>query len=146
MNALQIYLVMQLDMIVIGCVCSTAVFIGLYWHARLSSGGRNAELEVWHDRIYRDRNNECFRNEEYLAAEILHVKELRKQRDSVRKKERCFLWLASALFATSFLLPSTKTAAVMLILPQIANSETIRGEAIELYQLAKDALCETQAP
>ena len=38
------------------------------------------------------------------------------------------------------LIPSTKTAAAMVIVPAIANNETIRKESGELYGLAKQAL------
>lgn len=42
-------------------------------------------------------------------------------------------------------LPSTKTAAAMIVLPAVANaatSETVQREAGELYGIAKDALRE----
>lgn len=49
----------------------------------------------------------------------------------------------AVLLVTSALLPSSKTAAAMLILPAITSDnvvEAIKPEARELYDLAKDAL------
>ena len=48
---------------------------------------------------------------------------------------------AVAVMAAIFL-PSTKTAAAMVIIPAIANNEAIQKEAGDLYQLAKQALRE----
>lgn len=45
--------------------------------------------------------------------------------------------LVSAVYA---FLPSSKTAAAMIVLPALANNETVREEAGELYDLAKGAL------
>lgn len=36
-------------------------------------------------------------------------------------------------------LPSSKTAAAMFVLPAVVNNETVQGEAAELYGLAKQA-------
>lgn len=56
-----------------------------------------------------------------------------------------FTPLVSATFVAALLyafVPSTKTAAAMIIIPKIANSETIQREAEDLYGLAKRALVE----
>lgn len=45
-----------------------------------------------------------------------------------------------ALFVVSIFVPSTRTVAAMVIVPAIANNETIRKESGELYDLAKQAL------
>ena len=47
-------------------------------------------------------------------------------------------FLVAAL--TAALLPSSKTAAAMVVIPAIANNEKIQDEASELYQLAKQGL------
>jgi hypothetical protein len=47
-----------------------------------------------------------------------------------------------ALFAVNGLLPSSKTAAVMIVLPAVANNENIQREAGELYQIAKQGLAD----
>lgn len=39
-------------------------------------------------------------------------------------------------------IPSTKTAAAMIVLPAVANSETVQTEAADLYRLAKKALAD----
>ena len=47
-------------------------------------------------------------------------------------------WLVAV--ALAIFLPSTKTAAAMVVLPAIVNNEAIRKESGELYDLAKQAL------
>lgn len=47
-------------------------------------------------------------------------------------------FLAAVL--TAAILPSSKTAAAMIVIPAIANNEKIQDEAGELYQLAKQGL------
>lgn len=39
-------------------------------------------------------------------------------------------------------LPSTKTAAAMIVLPAVANNETVQTEAVDLCRLAKKALAD----
>lgn len=56
------------------------------------------------------------------------------------------IWLAVPLLAVNALLPSSKTAAAMIIIPAIANNETIQKEAADLYGLAKQALTEAIKP
>lgn len=48
--------------------------------------------------------------------------------------------LTVTLFAVAVFLPTTKTAAAMVVLPAIVNNEEVKGEARELYDLAKSAL------
>ena len=48
--------------------------------------------------------------------------------------------VACLLAVAVTLLPTSKTAAAMVIVPAIANNETIRKESGELYDLAKQAL------
>jgi TctA family transporter len=51
--------------------------------------------------------------------------------------------IAGALLSVlSGFVPSTKTAATMIVLPAIVNNETLHKEAGELYGLAKQALKE----
>lgn len=50
--------------------------------------------------------------------------------------------LGIACAVTASFIPSTKTAAAMIVLPSIANNETLHREAGELYGLAKQALKE----
>jgi len=58
------------------------------------------------------------------------------------------IWLAwvIACFAIAPFVPSSKTAAAMVLIPAIANNETVQKEAGELYQLAKDGLKELVKP
>lgn len=48
--------------------------------------------------------------------------------------------LAAIVFTAAAFLPSTKTAAAMVVVPAIANNPRIQSEAGDLYQLAKEAL------
>lgn len=53
---------------------------------------------------------------------------------------------AIAFAFLSAILPSSKTAAAMLIIPAIANSVTIQNEAKDIYALAKQGLSELVKP
>ena len=55
---------------------------------------------------------------------------------------RMLLFAMLPLWTAATLIPSTKTAAAMVVIPAIANNETIRKEAGDLYALAKQALRE----
>lgn len=54
------------------------------------------------------------------------------------------VWMLALL--TAIFLPSSKTAAAMLIIPAIANSVTIQNEAKDIYALAKQGLSELVKP
>jgi hypothetical protein len=54
------------------------------------------------------------------------------------------LWLP--IVAAAIFIPSTKTAAMMVVVPRIANNEAIQREAGDLYGIAKDALRELAKP
>lgn len=58
----------------------------------------------------------------------------------IRRWAKVCFWMAPLFLIAAVLTPSTKTAAAMIVLPAIANSETLRKEAGELYGLAKEAL------
>ncbi len=67
------------------------------------------------------------------------------QREAVEGKRqlraaKAFAFVAIPFVALSALIPSSKTAAAMYVIPAVANNETLRKEAGELYGLAKDAL------
>jgi hypothetical protein len=52
-------------------------------------------------------------------------------------------YLCAAMFASwlaCLFLPSSKTAAAIIVLPAIANNETVQTEAADLYKLAKQAM------
>lgn len=59
---------------------------------------------------------------------------------------RILVFIVAPLFTLAVLLPSTKTAAAMIVVPQIVNSPTIQHEAGDLYNLAKEALRDAIAP
>lgn len=60
----------------------------------------------------------------------------------VPKKSTALLIFGILCGVTSSLVPSTKTAAAMLVVPAIVNNERLQKEASELYQIAKKALKE----
>lgn len=65
---------------------------------------------------------------------------------SVKKLSlRLFIACVVPGLITAFI-PSTKTAAAMVVVPQIINSPTIQHEAGDLYKLAKEALQQAIAP
>lgn len=55
----------------------------------------------------------------------------------IGKKAAVILVVSGLLAAFT---PSSSTAAAMIVIPKIANSETIQKEAGDLYDIAKDAL------
>src|SRR5690242_15961892 len=59
---------------------------------------------------------------------------------------RRLVYIVVPVFVLAAFLPSTKTAAAMIIVPQIVNSPTIQHEAGDLYKLAKEALRDAIAP
>ena len=70
-------------------------------------------------------------------------REERKASWAVRAKARKrVLAVALTLFVINSFVPSTKTAAAMVVLPAIANNQTLQREAGELYGIAKQALKE----
>lgn len=52
------------------------------------------------------------------------------------------LYYLVPMFVVFIFIPSSKTIAMMVAIPAIANSEPIQKDLPELYQLAKDALKE----
>jgi hypothetical protein len=54
--------------------------------------------------------------------------------------------ILAPLAIAAALVPSSKTAAAMVVLPAIANNQTIQREAGDLYGIAKDALRNLAAP
>lgn len=54
--------------------------------------------------------------------------------------------LAGILLMLNAFIPSTKTAAMMLVIPAVANNQAIQKEAGDLYGIAKDALRELARP
>lgn len=54
--------------------------------------------------------------------------------------------IAIGCMVALFMVPSTKTAAAMIVVPQIVNSPTVKHEAGDLYKLAKQALQQAIEP
>jgi cobalamin synthase len=121
-SAWDVYLVMQLDSV--SCLANaltllafaaTAICIG--WHA-MSAG---EDHWSWNQQKLPERQE--FR---------------RKLRGSAKKAAAVALTFA----VITALIPSSKTVAAMIVLPAIANNETVQTEAADLYKLAKKALAE----
>ncbi len=78
-----------------------------------------------------------------LAVKFPELASSKQEAATGRAQVRVAKRMAAALipiFVLAALLPSTKTAAAMYVIPAVANNETLRKEAGELYGLAKDAL------
>lgn len=117
-TAWDIYWVMQLD--AIGAVVSfIAISLCLITAIAFVLGGIN----------------------KYEASEWPSISEGKKELGLARQAyAKRMLLPAATLLLLSALTPSTKTAAAMLIIPKIANSEVIRREADDLYTIAKEAM------
>jgi uncharacterized membrane protein len=118
MNAFSLYLILQLDSIgttlaIVSIVGALASVIGL-----IVAG--------------------CQRGDEnWRAGGVDHTVS-----NAIFKYAKRGLITCVALFAFNGLLPSSKTAAVMIVLPAVANNENIQREAGELYQIAKQGLAD----
>lgn len=123
MNAWNIYIVMQLD----------SISDGLSFISLLSLSC--AAICV----IANGLDRHAFDNSPIMLyeGEETDLKEKWASRDKARNKLLAF---ALPLFFVNMFIPSTKTAAAMVVLPAIANNETIKAEASDLYQLAKMGL------
>ena len=78
--------------------------------------------------------------------------EMESSKKEARAAATCFRMtkLISPFFVIFFLAgvltPNAKTVAAMILIPAIANNETVQNEASEIYQLAKDGLRELVKP
>ena len=109
----EVYLVMQLDKIEAGSVLVCLLLVGLCLFLWLTIAGRAD-----------------------------HLKETDEYAKWVQLAKLFSVGLVGMVIFTT-LLPSTKTAAAMLILPAITSDEVVEplgNEARELYDLAKQAL------
>jgi hypothetical protein len=126
-SAWDVYWVMQLDSIVAAFGAATfllvaiAVAAGIAW---IFAKG-DSDPEAW------------------LTPEF-KAKALRNRNSLPALRAACLKLSVAAISSLLVLglLPSTKTAAAMVVLPAIANNETLHTEAGELYGLAKQALKE----
>jgi hypothetical protein len=64
----------------------------------------------------------------------------------IRGYVRRMLKFGIPAFIVSCLIPSSKTIAIMVVLPAIVNSEPIQQDLPELYRIAVDALKEQLQP
>jgi hypothetical protein len=102
-------------------LCAVAVSVWISW----ISAKENCDPEAWF-------------SPEFKAKAL-------RNRNSLPALRAACLKLSVAAISSLLvlgLLPSTKTAAAMVVLPAIANNETLHTEAGELYGLAKQALKE----
>ena len=73
---------------------------------------------------------------------------LQSDETSIKRARKLRIWAVGALAVgvlsslVAVAIPSSKTIAMMVAIPAIANSEPIQKDIPELYQLAKDALKE----
>lgn len=118
----QIYLVMQLDSIrdLFGGIAISLIFGSVVIGAFVLMHASDDEYS-WNIDRKDDRKN--------------------KRAGFVRAIRIAFPFAAVCLFAQA-VIPSSKTAAAMIVIPAIANSEVLQKEAGDLYQLAKQGLRE----
>jgi hypothetical protein len=75
---------------------------------------------------------------EEAAAEELDV----QSQNDLKTCKRAWA-VGVALFGAATMFPSSKTIALMVVIPALLNSEPIQKDLPELYQMAKDALKQT---
>lgn len=116
----QIYWVMQLDSISAGLTfitCFGLVIVGgsILW-------------------------NTLSKNDAKEFPSLCNVEERKIQWESRDKWRNRTLLFILPLFFFNMLIPSSKTAAAMIVIPAIANNQRVQSEASELYDLAKIGL------
>jgi len=122
MNAWTIYWILQLDTINFVLVALT-LGIGAFAGITAIAGALNKSSGTFYPELSSSKKE----------------RELGEAQSRTAKRMLTPFFILAALAAFS---PSTKTAAAMVIVPAIANNETIRKEAGDLYSLAKQALRE----
>lgn len=129
-SAWDIYWVMQLDSIG-GAVFVLALSAFIAAVVLLIMGGCNAHEvpEEWGSDVYRIKAQRALARAPALIG-----------------AGKRLAFLAAFLAIAVALTPSTKTAAMMLVIPAVANNEAIQREAGDLYGIAKDALRELAKP
>lgn len=128
-TAWDIYWVMQLDSI--GALLFALAMI---------SGGTALALSVW-TAMHACDDAYSWNESKTEARKAFRAELLRRANQAA-----C---VAVVMFVAATAVPSTKTAAAMIVLPalsDIASSETVQHEAGELYGIAKDALRELARP
>lgn len=121
----EIYVVLQMDDVkdaLTGLGAISGVAAALAGFVALAGGGHSSY----------DNKDDIERRASFRSAAI--------------KRYKLSLAVAVLSASSAVLLPSTKTLAAMLIIPAIANNETVQQEASELYTMAKDALKEAIKP
>ena len=131
-TAWDIYWVMQLDSIAVA-----VALLGLGFGAVTVVAGVLGFMDrdlagIYEDSSY-DEGRERYRR--YVASGAAKL----------RMARRAAMFCVPILLVATFI-PSTKTAAMMLVIPAVANNETVQREAGELYGIAKDALRELARP
>ena len=59
---------------------------------------------------------------------------------SVKRVWKKLRWILPPILLLALIMPNTKTLATAIVLPAVANNETIQEEAGDLYNIAKSAL------
>lgn len=122
LTAWDVYWVMQLDSISsgIGTIAGVGILLA-------------AVLSVWNG----------VSNFDTAQFPSLCDKDARRAACGARAKTRNRIAAtALPLYLLAAFIPSTKTAAAMVVVPAIVNNQTLQNEAGELYDLAKRALSE----
>lgn len=131
-SAWDIYWVMQLDSIhcaifILALALSAISLIGL-----VSTWWNNDFAKIYENSTYEEGKKKYA---QYTASI-----------ETGKKTFKRFLPYAFAAISVASFLPSSRTAAAMIVIPAIASNETIQREAGDLYQIAKDGLRELVKP
>lgn len=86
-----------------------------------------------------------YSSSKYFPESEISIREAHTARTSF-SIARKLTYAVAPILVLAALVPSTKTAAAMIVLPAIANNVTIQHEAGDLYKLAKDALRQAVSP
>lgn len=120
-SAWDVYWVLQLDSIG-GLLVAATILSGIATCVTLFIGALMTDRDFCHS--------------EQQDAQWLKVKRLSLQ-----------FFIATCVFAPcATLIPSTKTAAAMIVLPALVNNTSVQHEAGDLYKLAKEALAHAVQP
>lgn len=119
MNAWTIYWILQLDSLnTLFCILSVFATIGAGISV-VAAIALSADLSAY--------------DVEKKTKDFLHAQ-------LIQKVAKCMSIVASILLLLAAFLPTTKTAAAMVILPAVVNNQKIQAEAGDLYNIAKQAL------
>ncbi len=125
-SAWQIYLVMQLDSISAALTVISIALVIASIVAAFKYDTAKSLREIW------DNSRTSYGAADYNKYDA-------RMRSAGRTFKKAITISATSMMLAA-LLPSSKTAAAMIVIPAIANNERFQAEAGDLYKLAKQGL------